>query len=60
MPPQKPCTTRNPISMGTLDDSAQPKLAKVNARVALTNIQRSDKARVRKPLSGIAITSAIR
>ena len=60
MPPQKPCATRTIKSGSSVVHSAQPRLASVKPSVAATNIQRSDSARVSQPVSGIAITSAIR
>ncbi len=60
MPPQKPCATRNATSAPIEALMAQPRLARVKAKVAAANIQRSEKARVRSPVRGIAITSAIR
>ena len=48
--------TRNAISAPTEPLRAHPILARVKAKVAAPNIQRSEKARVRSPVSGIAIT----
>ena len=60
MPPQKPCTTRIAIRMPMVGAKAQPRLARIKPSVAATNIQRKDSARVRIPVRGMAITSAIR
>ena len=60
MPPQNPCTTRSAMKGGRAVHRAQATLASVKPSVAAANIQRSEKARVSQPVSGIAITSAIR
>jgi len=60
MPPKKPCTALAPIRTPKLGDSAQARLAATNPSDASANNRRSEKARVKMPVSGIATTSAIR
>ena len=60
VPPAKPCSTRNAISVEKLPLSAQPIEASVNRPIAATNSQRSVSTRVSQPVSGIAMISAIR
>ena len=60
MPPHSPWNTRSAIITSMLVLRAQPRLAMVNPNVAAANIQRRVKARVSSPVSGMAITSAIR
>ena len=59
-PPQKPCTTRKATSEAKLLLKAQPTLAAVKPTAALTNMPRKVMRRVSHPVSGIAMTSAIR
>jgi hypothetical protein len=60
VPPEKPCKTRHAISIAKLPLAAQPNEASVKTAIASTNSQRIVRARVRRPVNGIAITSAIR
>ena len=60
MPPQKPWITRTAMQRPSVVHSAQPRLASVKPSVAAANIQRSESARVSQPVSGMAMTSAIR
>jgi hypothetical protein len=60
VPPAKPCTTRNAISVAKPSLSAQPREARVNSVIAATNSQRSVSARVKRPVRGIAMISAIK
>jgi hypothetical protein len=60
MPPQNPCTMRSAMKGGSDVHRAHATLASVKPSVASANIQRSDSARVSQPVSGMAITSAIR
>src|SRR4051794_15098279 len=59
-PPVKPCITRKISSTAKLPLKAQPTDAMVKRLTAVTNSQRNDSTLVSKPVSGIAITSAIR
>ena len=59
-PPENPCTTRKTSSTAKLVLNAQPIEAIVNRPTAATNSQRSVSTRVKRPVRGIAITSAIR
>ena len=60
MPPAKPWTMRAATSVEKPVLAAQAAEARVNRPRAAVNRPRMVKARVRKPVSGIAITSAIR
>ena len=60
VPPEKPCTMRHRINVAKLLLKAQAIDASVKAETAMTNSHRMVKARVRKPVSGIAMISAIR
>ena len=59
-PPAKPCTTRATISVSKPPLAAQAAEATVNRQSAPTNSQRRLSTRVSRPVSGIAITSAMR
>ena len=59
-PPKKPCSTRNASSMWKLQLIAQPSEAAVKMLTAPTNSQRRLKTRVSRPVSGMAMISAIR
>ena len=58
VPPEKPCRTRHAISVEKWSLSAHPTEARVNTDTDKTNSQRMLSKRVRKPVSGIATTSA--
>ncbi len=60
VPPENPCSTRQAMRVAKLSLPAQPIEAKVKVPTAATNSQRMPRSRVRRPVSGIAITSAIR
>ena len=60
VPPEKPWTIRQAISVWKLPLDAQPIEASVKVRTALTKSHRMLSTRIRKPVSGIEITSAIR
>ena len=60
VPPANPCTTRKPIRLAKPPLEAQPIEASVNSEIAATNSQRRVRTRVNRPVSGIAMTSAIR
>ena len=60
MPPEKPCKTRHAISIGKLSLAAHPTEASVKMEMDSTNNQHMLSKRVRRPVSGIATTSAIR
>ena len=60
MPPEKPCKTRQAISIGKWSLAAHPTEASVNTETDSTNSQHMLSKRVRKPVNGIATTSAIR
>src|ERR1700733_8469642 len=60
VPPEKPCKTRHAISIGKWSLAAHPTEASVNTETDSTNSQHMLKRRVRKPVNGIATTSAIR
>ena len=60
MPPEKPCRARHAISIGKWPLAAHPTEASVNTETESTNSQHMLSKRVRKPVSGIATTSAIR
>jgi len=60
VPPAKPCKTRQAINEAKLSLPAQPTEAKVKSVMAITNSPRIERARIKKPVSGIAITSAIK
>ena len=60
VPPEKPCKTRHAISTGKLSLAAQPTEASVKTEMDSTNSQHMLSRRVRKPVSGIATTSAMR
>ena len=59
-PPAKPWMTRNTTSEAKFPEKAQPSEATVNTKVAMANSQRSVSTRISQPVSGIAITSAMR
>ena len=59
-PPAKPCTTRQAIRAAKPVLAAQPSEASVNSEIAATNSQRMVSTRVSRPVSGMAITSAMR
>jgi hypothetical protein len=59
-PPENPCTTRKPSSAEKSRLKAQPTEDSVNRPTAAANSQRSVSVPVGKPVSGIAITSAIK
>ena len=60
VPPAKPWSTRQATRAPKPEAPAQPAEASVNTPTAATNSQRIVMTRVRKPVSGIAITSAMR
>ncbi len=60
MPPKKPCATRAVTSEAKPVLAAQPIEASVKAPTAIANSTRMPSARVSRPVSGIAITSAMR
>ena len=60
VPPENPCTMRHEISGGKFPLSAQAIDANVNIETATTNNQRIVSSRVRNPVSGIAMISAIK
>ena len=60
VPPANPCTTRAVMSVAKLPLAAQAIDAMVKTTTAVTNSHRMVSVRVRKPVSGIAMTSAIR
>ena len=60
VPPEKPCKTRQAISIGKWSLAAHPTDASVNTETDKTNSQHMLNKRVRKPVNGIATTSAIR
>ena len=60
VPPAKPCRMRNATSEAKLPLKAQPIDASVKTKMAMTNSQRSVSTRVSQPVSGMAMTSAIR
>ena len=59
-PPENPCTMRKSSSTEKSGLKAQPIDARVKTPTATTNNQRKVSTRVNRPVSGIAITSAIR
>ena len=59
-PPEKPCTTRQKIRLSKSVLQAQPAEASVNAEIDTMNSQRMPSSRVRKPVSGMAMISAMR
>src|SRR6202453_2357029 len=60
VPPANPCTTRNETSIAKLSLAAQPIDAKVKSAIATVNSQRIESIRVSQPVSGMAMTSAIK
>ena len=60
MPPENPCTMRHAISDEKLPLMAQAIEANVNTETATTNSHRIVSSRVRNPVSGIAMISAIK
>ena len=60
VPPEKPCTTRHAINDAKLPLIAQAIDASVKTETATTNSHRIVSTRVRNPVSGIAMISAIR
>ena len=60
VPPDSPCTIRQAIRLAKSPLAAQPAELRVKIESAPTNSQRMLKIRVSTPVSGIAITSAIR
>ena len=59
-PPAKPCTTRQVTSAAKAVLAAQPSDAALNSEIAATKRPRIESTRVSRPVSGMAITSAIR
>ena len=59
-PPARPCMTRQKINPANPPLKAQPTEASVNTAIAPADSQRSENTLVRSPVSGMAITSAIR
>ena len=60
VPPEKPCRTRHAISGAKLSLAAQPIDAAVKTAIAATTSPRIVSVRVRNPVSGMAMTSAMR
>src|SRR5258707_7278415 len=60
VPPANPCITRNETSIAKLSLAAQPIEARVKNAIAAVNSQRIESMRVSQPVSGIAMTSAIK
>ena len=60
VPPEKPCNTRQTKSPAKLPLAAQPIDASVKPEIVTTNSQRIVSRRVKKPVNGIAMTSAMR
>ena len=60
VPPAKPCTIRNPISIVKPLLAAHPNDAAVKSAMAAANSQRIDSTRVSQPVSGMAMISAIK
>ena len=59
-PPAKPCTTRATIRLSKPPLAAQAAEARVKSARATTNSRRRLSTRVSRPVSGMAITSAMR
>ena len=60
VPPAKPCKMRKVTSDAKLLLKAQPIDVSVKTKMAITNSHRSVSARVSHPVSGMAMTSAIK
>jgi len=60
VPPANPCSTRKLTSVEKSPDHAQPIEARVKRLIAITNSQRKVSTRVNRPVSGMAVISAIR
>ena len=60
MPPVKPCKTLNAMRTLNVGLKAQPIEARMNTTVATVNSHRMVAARIKKPVNGIEMISAIR
>src|SRR5215203_1548277 len=60
VPPANPCRMRNVTSEAKLVLKAQPIDVSVKTKMAITNSHRKVSTRVSQPVSGMAMTSAIR
>ena len=60
VPPKNPCATRQATSVAKPSLPAQPAEATVNNDTADTNNRRMPNSRVKNPVNGMAMTSAIK